>query len=83
VKYMILHYASQADYDAMSGKDTPSGRAWAPHEVAAMGEFMAKWTNELVESGEFVAAEGLAAPVHTARTRRPRRCWPASRSSTA
>ncbi|HEX6351639.1 YciI family protein [Actinophytocola sp.] len=64
---MILHYASQADYDAMGGKDTPTGRAWTPEEVGAMGEFMGKWVNELVESGEFVAAEGLAAPVHTRR----------------
>ena len=67
MKYMILHYASQADYDAMAGKDTPAGRAWTPDEVAAMGEFMGKWTNELVESGEFVAAYGLAAPVLTRR----------------
>jgi hypothetical protein len=67
VKYMIMHYASQADYVAMSGKDSAVGRAWTPDEVAAMGEFMGKWTNELVESGEFVDAIGLAAPVHTRR----------------
>ena len=67
MKYMILHYATQADYVAMTGKDSAVGRAWTPEEVAAMGEFMGKWTNELVESGEFVAAEGLAAPVHTRR----------------
>jgi hypothetical protein len=67
VKYMILHNASQADYVAMTGKDSAAGRAWTPEEVAAMGEFMGRWTNELVESGEFVSAEGLAAPVHTRR----------------
>ncbi len=67
MKYMILHYASQADYVAMTGKDSASGRAWTAEEVAAMGEFMGKWTNELVESGEFVDAVGLAAPVHTRR----------------
>ena len=67
MKYMILHYASQADYDAMAGKDNPAGRAWTPDEVAALGDFMGKWTNELVESGEFVAAHGLAAPVLTRR----------------
>jgi hypothetical protein len=67
VKYMILHYASQADYVAMSGTDSAVGRAWTPEEVAAMGEYMGKWTNELVESGEFVDAIGLAAPVHTRR----------------
>ena len=67
MKYMIMHYASQADYVAMSGKDSAAGRAWTPEELAAMGEFMEKWSNELVESGEFVDAIGLAAPVHTRR----------------
>lgn len=67
MKYMILHYASQADYDGMAGKENAAGRAWQPEELAAMGEFMGKWTNELVESGEFVDAVGLAAPVHTRR----------------
>jgi hypothetical protein len=67
MKYMILHYGSQADYDAMAGKDTPAGRAWTPHEVAALGEFMGRWSNELVESGEFVDAQGLSAPVLTRR----------------
>ncbi|WP_243866534.1 YciI family protein [Actinophytocola oryzae] len=64
---MILHYASQADYDAMAGKENAAGPAWKPEEVAAMGEFMGRWTGELVESGEFVDAAGLAAPVHTRR----------------
>jgi hypothetical protein len=32
-----------------------------------MHEFMASWNNELVESGEFVDARGLAAPAHTRR----------------
>ena len=36
-------------------------------DVAAMHEFMASWNNELIESGEFVDARGLAAPVHTRR----------------
>jgi hypothetical protein len=67
VKYMIMHYASQADYDAMAGKENAGGPAWGPDEVRAMGEFMGKWTTELVESGEFVDAAGLAAPVHTRR----------------
>jgi len=67
MKYMILLYASQADYDAMAGKSTADQPAWQPDEVAAMGEFMGKWSNELVESGEFVDARGLAAPVHTRR----------------
>jgi hypothetical protein len=66
MKYMILLYASQADYDAMAGtaKDKP---AWSADELAAMGAFMESFNNELVESGEFVDARGLAAPIHTRR----------------
>lgn len=67
MKYMIMHYGSQADYDAMAGEDSAAGPAWSPDEVRAMGEFMGKWTSELVASGEFVDAAGLAAPVHTRR----------------
>jgi hypothetical protein len=67
VKYMILHYASQAHYDGMAGKDNALGRAWTPEEVTGLGEFMGKWTGELVESGEFVDAIGLAGPIHTRR----------------
>jgi hypothetical protein len=68
VKYMIMLYASQQDYDLMAGKptDTPG---WSPESVAAMHEFMGQWNQELVDSGEFVDARGLAAPVHTRRIR--------------
>ena len=66
MKYMILTYASQQDYDAMSGK--PNDRAvWSAADFAAMGAFMEQWNNELVASGEFVDARGLAEPVHTRR----------------
>lgn len=67
MKYMILLYASQRDYDAMSGQATAEGPGWTPDEVGAMGAFMEKWTSELIESGEFVDGKGLAAPVHTRR----------------
>lgn len=66
MKYMIMMYASQRDYDLMAGKPTDQP-AWSPEDVAAMHEFMGKWNQELVESGEFVDARGLAAPVHTRR----------------
>jgi hypothetical protein len=66
MKYMILLYASQQDYDRMVGKPTDEP-AWSPDDVAAMHAFMASWNQELVESGEFVDARGLAAPVHTRR----------------
>ena len=62
---MIMLYGSQVEYDAMSGAGGES--SWTPADFAAMGEFMAAWNNELVESGEFVDARGLDAPVHTRR----------------
>jgi hypothetical protein len=63
---MIMMAGSQRDYDMLSGKPT-DGPTWSPEELAAMHGFMANWNNELVESGEFVDARGLAAPVHTRR----------------
>jgi hypothetical protein len=66
MKYMILLYGSQQDYDAMSGN--ASGRPnWTAEDFLAMGEFMEAWNNELVDSGEFVDGRGLAAPIHTRR----------------
>ncbi|WP_433357345.1 YciI family protein [Microtetraspora malaysiensis] len=63
---MIMLYGSQQDYDALSGR--PGDRpAWPAEDVAAMHAFMEAWNNELVESGEFVDARGLAEPVHTRR----------------
>ncbi|MGP4025762.1 YciI family protein [Actinomadura sp. 3N407] len=67
MKYMIMLYASQREYDEMAGK-VPEGEAvWTADDLAAMHAFMEKWNRELVESGEFVDANGLAAPVHTRR----------------
>ncbi|SRR6266498_2059721 len=66
VKYMILLYASQQDYDAMSGKssDRPG---WTAQEFAAMGRFMEAFNQRLVDSGELVETRGLTAPVHARR----------------
>jgi len=66
MKYMILTYASQQDYDAMAGR--PSGdTAWSPQDFAAMGAFMEAFNRELNESGELVETRALAPPVHTRR----------------
>ena len=66
MKYMILTYASQQDYDAMSGK--PAGNAvWSAADFAAMGAFMESFNQDLVDSGELVETRGLTAPVHTRR----------------
>jgi hypothetical protein len=68
MKYMILTYASQQDYDAMAGKPG-AGSAWSPEDFAAMGAFMESFTRDLVESGELVETRGLTAPVHARRIR--------------
>jgi len=67
VKYMIMMFGSQRDYDMLAGKptDTP---AWSADEVAELHAFMEKWNNDLVESGEFVDAQGLTAPAHARRS---------------
>ncbi|KAB2378140.1 YciI family protein [Actinomadura montaniterrae] len=67
MKYMIMLYASQRDYDAMAGNVPEGGTAWTPEDFAAMGAFMEAFNEDLVESGEFVDAQALAAPVHTRR----------------
>lgn len=66
MKYMILAYASQQDYDGMAGKATDKP-AWSAEDFAAMGGFMESFNRELEESGELVETRGLAAPVHTRR----------------
>jgi hypothetical protein len=67
VKYLIMLYGSQRDYDVLTGKDAPGRPAWSADDVAALHEFMGAWNNALVESGEFVDGQGLSAPVHARR----------------
>ncbi|BCK57197.1 hypothetical protein NWFMUON74_49690 [Nocardia wallacei] len=64
MKYMILSYGSQQDYDGMGGSGES---AWTPEDFAKMTEFMTAFNRELEESGELVETRGLAAPVHTRR----------------
>lgn len=66
MKYMILTHASQQDYDGMAGKATDKP-AWSAEDFAAMGAFMTKFNNDLVESGELVETRALGAPVLTRR----------------
>jgi len=66
MKYMILTYASQQDYDGMAGKDAGKP-AWTAEDFAAMGAFMEKFNADLAESGELVETRALAAPVLTRR----------------
>lgn len=64
MKYMIMLYGAQQDYDAISGVGP---NAWSAEDVAALHTYMGKLNNELIESGEFVDAQGLANPVHARR----------------
>jgi hypothetical protein len=66
VKYMILTYGSQQDYDGMAGQSSDKP-AWTAEDFAAMGAFMESFNQELAQSGELVETRALAAPVHTRR----------------
>jgi hypothetical protein len=66
MKYMILLYGSQQDYDVLSGKPTDKP-AMSAEEIAAMHAYMGSFHQRLVESGELVDARGLTAPVHARR----------------
>jgi hypothetical protein len=66
MKYMILLYGSQQDYDLLTGKpaDKPP---MSPEEVSAMHRYMEEFHKKLADSGELVDARGLSAPVHARR----------------
>jgi hypothetical protein len=66
MKYMIMLYGSQQDYDVLSGKPTDKPPMSA-EDVAAMHKYMESYHAKLVESGELVDARGLTAPVHARR----------------
>ena len=66
MKYMILTFASQQNYEEMAGR--PSAEpAWTADDFAAVGAFMQAFSQELLDSGELVETRGLSAPVHTRR----------------
>lgn len=66
MKYMIMLYGSQQDYDVIAGKPTAKP-AMSPEDIAAMHQHMESIHKDLVESGELVDAQGLTAPVHARR----------------
>jgi hypothetical protein len=67
MKYMLLMYGSQQDYDALTGSPSPGRPAWSAQEAAAMGAFMESFGKDLAEAGELVDARGLTAPAHARR----------------
>lgn len=66
MKYMILLYGSQQDLDALAGRPGPKPPMPAA-DVAALHDHMRAYHQGLVDSGEFVDARGLSAPVHARR----------------
>jgi hypothetical protein len=69
MKYLILMFGSQQDYDGMAGRPAPGAAAWTAQDMAAMGGFMESFGRDLAESGELVDAQGLTAPVLARRIR--------------
>jgi hypothetical protein len=68
VKYRIMLYGSQPDYDMLAG--VPGDRpVMSPEQIAAMHAHMESIHKELAETGELVDAQGLTAPVHARRVR--------------
>ncbi|OLT22299.1 hypothetical protein BJF78_07640 [Pseudonocardia sp. CNS-139] len=66
MKYMIMVYGSQQDYDVVNGK--PTGKpAKSPEDIAKAHAFILALHAELAEEGVLVDGRGLAAPVHTRR----------------
>ncbi|WP_216204601.1 YciI family protein [Amycolatopsis aidingensis] len=64
MKYILMIPGTQQDYDAMASGAQPGLTA---QDMAGIDEFLRAFNQELEESGEFVDAQGLAAPVHTRR----------------
>jgi len=66
VKYMIMMYGSQRDYDMMAGRPTQRP-VMSPEELAAMHQYMMDFHEKLEASGELVSTGGLTAPAHARR----------------
>jgi hypothetical protein len=66
MKYMILTFASQQNYEEMVGRPS-AAPAWTAEDFAAVGAFMRAFSQELLDSGELVETRGLSAPAHTRR----------------
>jgi len=66
VKYMILTFGTQQEFDGMAGKPGTTS-VWTAEDFAALGKFMTAFNEELEKSGELVETRGLVNPVHTRR----------------
>ncbi|MEC4020721.1 YciI family protein [Streptomyces sp. H27-D2] len=61
MKYMLMIFGKQSDYDAMGGDGT-HGPAWTDKDTAAMFAFMRSVNEDLTASGEMVDGQGLSEP---------------------
>jgi len=68
MKYMIMLFGSQQDYDVLAGRQAGKPPMSAT-EVAALHAQMEAVHDGLVSSGELVDAQGLSAPVQARRVR--------------
>ncbi|TDC78314.1 YciI family protein [Streptomyces hainanensis] len=62
MKYLVMVYSKQADYDAMNGQPSEGHPAWSQADFAAMFGYMESLNNDLAESGELVEGQGLSEP---------------------
>ena len=53
MKYLILMYGSQQDYDAMAGTAGAGEPAWSAADFAAMGAFMESFGQDLTDPGNW------------------------------
>ncbi|EFL34788.1 conserved hypothetical protein [Streptomyces viridochromogenes DSM 40736] len=65
MKYLVMVQGTQADYEAMRGKESADSPAWSEEEVQAMFAYMGAINDDLSETGEFVDGQGLAEPAQT------------------
>ena len=68
MKYILMAYTNVKAWEELQANWDPA--APMPAEVQAACDFYEQLGKELVESGEFVAAEGLADPSHTKTLRK-------------
>lgn len=62
MKYLVMIYGSQADYDAMNGSGSEGHPAWTEKDLQAMFQHMESINNDLAETGEVIEGNGLSAP---------------------
>ena len=67
MKYMILTFASQQNYEEMVGAAVGTPRPGLPRTSPRLELSCRAFSQELLDSGELVETRGLSAPVHTRR----------------